>query len=548
LPDAIDPLRIQATIRNFPIDDKYISGDSVKVASGASDDSQSGKMLLDDRRYSAGLLVNLMLTALVETDFNVAIIHRFCDKGCVAITLACLSSRCNLIRQAAVSILGFVLRAIHTEEACSLPSWRDRPQVAMLLKAVHQALTIETISKGLKRGDVPKLPGVSAIFLAKACLVLSKPGDKLFPVINRFFLRIEEEHGAFQDLYRLPGFASFLCSSADEPGQAFFERTWVLRLLHDGFLDEDCYRPTASCHALELIVSNIDSFRNCASNDQDTILTLKILAKVVRKAGDRGNTHIFGRLGLLHWMKSILVSRPFPIQMSVNVAVTIAQLLKDSLCCVSRTLSESDLAITAVGLAQPLIDLCILFSSEEHDTLAYQELYTTSVGVLFAILQTWRKQQGNAACGRSVDGICMKSASLFILLLAGNPELEKSALFSICTLPRRPGISGDSLVVFCVRAFAILSSIEDDAVDNSGSQSTLIVLTRVLALVTEGDVTEIEAALLVKDLFHLRIRCSTENNTRIAYFALFEKLSAQAALIDDVPLLLLTDMLHSSKS
>jgi hypothetical protein len=70
-------------------------------------------------------------------------------------------------------------------------------------------------SKGLG-SEIPKLPSLSAILLAKAALILSKPGDAMYSAMNKYFLKLNQNHGAYNDMTRLPAFIALFCSSSDE--------------------------------------------------------------------------------------------------------------------------------------------------------------------------------------------------------------------------------------------------------------------------------------------------------------------------------------------
>jgi Nucleolar pre-ribosomal-associated protein 1 len=113
-----------------------------------------------------------------------------------------------------------LIEAVDSQEAHQIASWRERPQIAMVLGAVQRSLVVryaeDVNGKGKSTNfQVPELPGFSAIFLARASLVLSRPSDPLFLAMNRSFLRTEVDGGGFQDLTRLPAFMSLFCSSSD---------------------------------------------------------------------------------------------------------------------------------------------------------------------------------------------------------------------------------------------------------------------------------------------------------------------------------------------
>jgi hypothetical protein len=257
---------------------------------------------------------------LKHTEAFAAIAQRLCEKGALSLSLASLCSDCQHVRQLAVSALGLFLMALSTQEARDASSFRERPQIAMVLHSVQRALVIrqgKRKSSGLfseSTLEVPKLPSLVAIFLARASLTISRPEDSLYVALNRFFLKSEADHGAFQDMNRLPAFISLFCSSADDAGQARKERMWAVQLLKDGCLDPSCYGLVASCHAPELILTSFDNFRaRPISEDREgaeTSLLLSSVRALIEYGGRRATNHLVGRMGLLSWLRSITLSRP----------------------------------------------------------------------------------------------------------------------------------------------------------------------------------------------------------------------------------------------
>ena len=246
--------------------------------------------------------------------------QRLCEKGAMSLLLACLCSQCYHVRKLAICILGLFAVVLNSNEAHEASSWRDRPQLAMIANSFQRAMVIAyakrcSIGQSLSRDDaVPRLPSFVAIFLARASLVASRPDDAIFVAINRFFLKTEEDHGAFQDMHRLPAFISLFCSISDEPTQAKKERLFALQLLRDGCIEPACYRLAAACHAPELLLTSFDNYRSRQLlDDRDYIessLILEALTAMVAHGGRPAVHHLVGRVGLLSWLRSVSVSRP----------------------------------------------------------------------------------------------------------------------------------------------------------------------------------------------------------------------------------------------
>jgi len=309
----------------------------------------------DDVRYSPGFVLPLLLAALEADSFDlhektsdidegenndgdvtmddvktdetsehrrnyVTLCRKVFDKGGVALALASLSSRCPTLRKIAVSICGLFLWALQTKEANELKSWRERPQLAMLMSsvqrglAVRRALQVQRVERddcGIDLGGtdayhhkIPLIPAVSAVFLARATRILSQPNDAMFSQLNRYFLRLSEFHGAFQDFFGLPTILSLYCSSADELSRSRVERSWALSLLKDGCVDEFCYKIIAQHHIPELLMSSFDTLIGQPESEREMCLTLDVLKTFITSAGSRASDLVC-RQGILAWLYGI---------------------------------------------------------------------------------------------------------------------------------------------------------------------------------------------------------------------------------------------------
>ena len=230
----------------------------------------------EDLRYSPGFILPLILGALEaflttdqacsgscqenleemhaeenidSKDANIAhrqtfvhISRKLCDKGGISLAIASLSSRCPSIRKIAVAVCGLFLMALQMQESQGIKSWRERPQLEMLMSSMQRGLTVrrsmqmqklKEAQKGILPGEknqlghklkVPMLPAVSAVFLAKVLMILSRPGDDMYGPMNRYFLRLTNYHGAFHDCFGLPAFLSLYCSSTDDLSRCKIER------------------------------------------------------------------------------------------------------------------------------------------------------------------------------------------------------------------------------------------------------------------------------------------------------------------------------------
>jgi len=258
------------------------------------------------------------------------ICRRLCDRGGIALSIASLSSRCPSLRKVAVSICGLFLKALQMQESHGIKSWRERPQLEMIMSslqrglAVRRALQIQKYDaqEGINFGgshrkhNIPMLPAVSAVFLAKALLVLSRPADEMYCQMNRYFLRLNDYHGAFQDCFGLPSFLSLYCSSSDDLSRCRTERNWALLTLKDGAADEFCYRIISQHHVPELIMSSFDSLIDHPESKSELYLTIDVIETLLQSGGAHASDHLIKRQGLLSWLHGIVswrsVSSTFP--------------------------------------------------------------------------------------------------------------------------------------------------------------------------------------------------------------------------------------------
>jgi hypothetical protein len=373
LTDAIDTVRVHTTLHQFPLHDSIseetadrevdareeIKEEDSGNIDASDEDYDSAQIILEveiksterehsardwqgrgqDIRYSPAFIVPLILGALEsvvpdtperkqytretynsenesyladesiqsnELEF-VTMAQHLCEKGGLALSIASLCTRCPILREIAISALGLFVRATNSSTARDLTTWRSRPQLAVLLNSLQRGMAIR---RAMFPSEDPKLPVLSAVFLAKASFIINKPGDPMYGPMNRYFLKIEQAHGAYDDINRLPGFIPFFCSSTDEGDQAKWDRIWALQFLKDAFVDRACYKMISSCHAPELIMSTLQGLTARSDDDVDLerTLLLETITRLVICGGKAAENHLIGRLGLLSWMVSFVVS------------------------------------------------------------------------------------------------------------------------------------------------------------------------------------------------------------------------------------------------
>ena len=152
----------------------------------------------NEDRYDPAFLVPLILGALRSffpqqlSESNnrrekfVLIAQRLCRKGVISLALACFAGSCHGLRQTSLGVLSLLLQAMQMKEAHSLVSWKERPQLEMILNSFQRGLLLLRLmdsSSNIDNGShspedyPPQLPYVCTIFLAKAAWILSLPAD-----------------------------------------------------------------------------------------------------------------------------------------------------------------------------------------------------------------------------------------------------------------------------------------------------------------------------------------------------------------------------------
>ena len=492
LVDSLDTVRIHTTLHQFPIHDSISSEGSQRHsevdfdeadAKGDVNDEENGNSILPDGdpeivenressrkwqgrgadvRYSPAFIIPLILGALESRwsespnqkpdirsagdsmcnsslvyennegneEAFVVLSQRLCDKGALALSIASLSSRCPMVREIAMSTLGLFMLATNSKTARDLTTWRSRPQIAVLLNSLQRGMAIR---RAIFPSKCPRLPVVSAIFLAKASFIINKPGDPMFGPINKYFLKIDEGYGAYNDFNRLPGFIPFFCSSADEGDQAKRDRIWALQFLKDAFVDSSCYRMISSCHAPELILTTLQglSARSDEDVDLERILLLETVTRLVQHGERAAGSHFIERLGLLSWLASFLGSDNVTVVLPTSdsrraylelVLVTIQEVNAS----LTRQLTEQETSEFSF-LLQPI--LSVFATIEESSDRAIKDLACKVVHTLISQMGSIEERFASIS---TINGIHVASA-LHTLLMSPN-EWKPRMAWAICCI------------------------------------------------------------------------------------------------------------------
>ena len=371
LPFSIDMSRVHATLESFPYTDTLepVSSDNLALpVASVKEDAEE-----EDIRYSPGFLLPLALSALEaapESDvtgfyptkreeYQCRLLQKLCDKGVLALTIASLCCECADVRRVAVAVLSYASVLIRCENAQKLSSWRDRPQIELILDSTRRALLREAMESSTSLEEVFPVPShvvmvppPCAIFLAKASLILSSPRDDLYPSLNRYFLRIDIDHGAVQDIHRFPCFVPLFCSSTTTENIAFKERYWAVETFRDGFINEACFRPMMGCHAFELLLTRLEvsTVLNAAEFD----MLVSAVSRVVERCGQHGLSHLVSKVGLLAWLSSSFIAgRLIPEHLTgLTNVLNLLSLVIDRCHCL---LSSKEIVVTIRGLPEAIL-------------------------------------------------------------------------------------------------------------------------------------------------------------------------------------------------
>ncbi len=439
--DVLDPLHSDATMDGTDLeemkDEMSNSDDDESIESASEDSTKNNQKHTQierecnkstnhfDKRYSPGFILPLVLATLEtfapsslsmmntnntttamaqnaddEIDGSsernnkfIKIVVRLNNKGAFALALASLSSNCLKLRQVAVSILYFFLLALNSDEARNLNTWRERPQLAMVINSVQRSFAARRSMQMQKEKEaspqndddyssksaiIPMLPAVASTFLAKSLYILTRPGDDLYSQMNRFFLRLDKFHGAFMDCFSLPAFVYLFCSVSNDALQARKERLWALQLLKSGMVDMTSYKVTIRCHVPELLLTSFETrgSHECNSNDEvEQLLVIDTVISMLNNGGSLARHHLLTKIGLLSWIFRILEGERYIIILPTNLLrCQFLRLIKTSIVSMIDHFDNcqvpSYVTTEIVSMCRPLINM---YSDSERDNLSLQD-------------------------------------------------------------------------------------------------------------------------------------------------------------------------------
>ena len=449
--------------------------------------------------------------------------RKVADRGGIALAIASLSSRCPSIRRVAIAICGLFLKVLQRDESRAIKSWRERPQQEMIMSSIQRGLAVRrsiqihkrdtpesgehvgTSATNLYQYKIPMLPAVSAIFLAKALLVLSSPEHDMYGQMNRYFLRLTDYHGAFPDCFGIPSFLSLYCSSSDDITRSRSERNYALHMLKDGVVDEYCYRIISQHHVPELIMSSFDCMIDDPESKSELSLTVEVIETFVRAGGKNASNHLIKRQGILSWLHGILswrqISHVLPdVALKCKFLDLITTAVNSFRCHGLGKDDEKENNTLAfyekVPLANIAVRLCIdggHLAEHEDDVISHElkkSLLMSTCNALWAIYLA--DKQCNVS-GATQGLTSIRDQSLLMKKCVHLGILFEKVLVPLCDLPLIPDENDvSSAHLFCSLALGFLLDMKMQL----SSDSILLCIKRVHALVKLNPCLQKDAKLM----------------------------------------------------
>lgn len=525
--DFITRPRIEKTLSDFPL------------RLNSFPDLKSVKVEYVDERYNPDFVIRLTLAAVqqlnrIKSEEIITLFAKaLCDKGLLGLSLAALCCQSKTTRKACFALLGLFEDIICCESAKRLQSWKDRPQQLMLVRSVRYSCCIQLASTNTSTDTFleTSIAPFTAIYLARASLILSHPSHPLYEAINRSILSTEKDAGAFQDISRLPGFLVLFCSTSTDVEQLRFERVFALRLLRDGFVTKDSFSYLAKCRAPEILMASIYTpppYPTFHERLNEHLLIVDIFEKILLFSVDDLKLRDFiGRVGFFSWLRCALMSRE---NYNHQYYAKLLRLLSSALS--TRFDVITDFEQMTCGLANAVVEKTLEFvlstRTGEVSTRAIHDVLTSCCVALVSIEGTISSEKrASLDYGQGID---VKTTAHFIDALL-NFNIADEAIYTVlCSLPFHNNQSG-----FWEKAEAVQDGVREghaklcktllsSMLCNSDSPGVIMcraVLRRVsdlLDLVECSQESEIRQKLL-----SVRRKCTKDEEARSSWCACFSQ-------------------------
>ncbi|KAI9205645.1 ribosome 60S biogenesis N-terminal-domain-containing protein [Polychytrium aggregatum] len=203
--------------------------------------------------YDIKFVLPLTATAVVTGESKLDL-KRLIEVNCLGLAVVALSAEDTETREAGYFVVDKAYQLIE-----SSPS-KEHNQVMLLLESLKNAIT--------DRDSPQRVPSIVALFVAQALMVVMKPENSLYPLINRFLLQRPTI-----DLEDVPMFYSLFYSHSSEFRK---ERIWMLRLLSCGLKTYADYRIYKRRHVFDIVTG---FFHSSLADAQTRKLVFELIFK-----------------------------------------------------------------------------------------------------------------------------------------------------------------------------------------------------------------------------------------------------------------------------
>lgn len=474
-----------------------------------------------------------------ETFVRVA--YRLFQKGAISLVLSCLASKCSGIRKLSVAILGKFLKALKMEESQTISNWKSRPQIEMTLDAIQRGLMIARARKmqdadaSSEQGFVPLIPNISALFLSRALIVLNKPGDDMYPAINKYFLRVDDHHGAYNDCFSLPAFMALFCSvNESDESIARKERCFAVQLLKDGTIDELCYKVASKRHIPELLLTTLSSFlsKSDFSDEYECLLILGSMEKLIINGGSVAYRHYFKSVGLLAWIQntiqSCITNEYFRTHTLLNTLVRLLRIILEKYQSFLEKENDDDLflmKLDSVGILQLLGNFHRAHASSKkinstRNAFSASEEIVKIICSVHDIEMIYQKGQNHLYPFPMIQSCGFQVQMALALLESKEIDIEDGSMNKIITVFSKFPIAADfsnledrnRVVDLCKSCVKSISKSCTDGIDTL--DVPILVLQRISLLGPMISATDICYSILLDDLLAFRSHAIKEHSLR----------------------------------
>ncbi|KND03819.1 uncharacterized protein SPPG_01275 [Spizellomyces punctatus DAOM BR117] len=237
--------------------------------------------------YDPKFFLPLVAGSLIHGSMHVDS-RRLVESNALGLAIMALSSDRDSMRKAGYFVLDLSYNLLYES------TMKERNQIILLLEGLKNAVVKrEEGNQGTQR-----VPAVVALFIAQGLMILLKPENEMYPLVNRFFLQ-----RPIVDLEDVPMFYGLFYSASDNSRR---ERVWMLRLLSCGLKTAGDYRLYKRRHVVDILMGFF------SSSMSDT-MTRKLVLEVIVKATAIPSviSDMITQSGLLTFMHTVVTALDF---------------------------------------------------------------------------------------------------------------------------------------------------------------------------------------------------------------------------------------------